>query len=195
LNLEWNTKLKYKNAIQKSQIKVKETLGVFWIPNRLVPSYSPKLGPVIYILTTWKWTSDIFLGLDNVHENEIITLDPWVDVMITIVSDFCQFSAKILAFFTKTNLVIKFLQQLALVWAKNAKFFRQIFRRKYSKNHNIGPRTFGFACARVRTTLKTWTRFITSWGIFNTTRYIFVIYRSPYLPNTVSPILHTQMNV
>jgi hypothetical protein len=35
---------------------------------------------------------------------------PGVDVMITIFSDFCQFSAKILAFFSKTNVMIKFLQ-------------------------------------------------------------------------------------
>jgi hypothetical protein len=35
-----------------------------------------------------------------------------VDVMIC---DFCQFSAKKLPFFTKTNVMIKFLQKLAVV--------------------------------------------------------------------------------
>jgi hypothetical protein len=38
-----------------------------------------------------------------------------VDVMITIFCDFCQFSAKKLAFFSKTNVMIKFLQKLAVV--------------------------------------------------------------------------------
>jgi hypothetical protein len=38
-----------------------------------------------------------------------------VDVMITIFCEFCQFSAKILAFFSKANVVIKFLQKLAVV--------------------------------------------------------------------------------
>jgi hypothetical protein len=32
-----------------------------------------------------------------------------------------------------------FFLKLAVVWAKNANF-RQIYRRKYLKNHNIGPR-------------------------------------------------------
>jgi hypothetical protein len=40
---------------------------------------------------------------------------PGVDVMITIFCDFCQFSAKILAFFSKTNVMIKFLQKLSVV--------------------------------------------------------------------------------
>jgi hypothetical protein len=38
-----------------------------------------------------------------------------VDVMITIFSDFCQFLAKELSFFSKTNVTIKFLHNLALV--------------------------------------------------------------------------------
>jgi hypothetical protein len=37
-----------------------------------------------------------------------------VDVMITIFCDFCQFSAKKLAFFSNTNDMIKFLLNLAL---------------------------------------------------------------------------------
>jgi hypothetical protein len=40
-----------------------------------------------------------------------------VDIMITMYCDFCQFSAKNLAFFSKTKVVIKFLQKLAVVWA------------------------------------------------------------------------------
>jgi hypothetical protein len=39
---------------------------------------------------------------------------PGVDVIITIFCDFCQFSAKKMAFFSKTNVVIKILHNLAL---------------------------------------------------------------------------------
>jgi hypothetical protein len=39
---------------------------------------------------------------------------PGVDVMITIFFEFGQFSAKKLAFFSKTNVMIKFFQNLAL---------------------------------------------------------------------------------
>jgi hypothetical protein len=44
---------------------------------------------------------------------------------------FCQFSAKKLAFFSKTNVMIKILHNLALFWVKNANFFAIFFRRKY----------------------------------------------------------------
>jgi hypothetical protein len=37
-----------------------------------------------------------------------------VDVMISIICDFCQFSAKKLAFFSKTNVMVRFLHNLAL---------------------------------------------------------------------------------
>jgi hypothetical protein len=40
---------------------------------------------------------------------------PGADVMITIFSDFCQFSAKKLAFFSKTNVMIKIFAKLAVV--------------------------------------------------------------------------------
>jgi hypothetical protein len=44
------------------------------------------------------------------------TTTPGVDVMIIIFGDFCQFSAKKLAFFSKTNVMINFfLQKLAVV--------------------------------------------------------------------------------
>jgi hypothetical protein len=59
---------------------------------------------------------------------------PGVDVMITIFCDFWQFSAKKLAFFSKTNVMINILHNLALIWVKK----RQFFRRKNLKNHNIG---------------------------------------------------------
>jgi hypothetical protein len=59
--------------------------------------------------------------------------------MITIFCNFSQFSAKKLAFFSKTNVMIKILHNLVLFWVKNDNSFRWIFRRKYLKNHNIGP--------------------------------------------------------
>jgi hypothetical protein len=50
---------------------------------------------------------------------EVIGLAHGVDVMITIFCDFCQFSAKKMAFFSKSNVMIKNLHDLAL--------FRRIF--------------------------------------------------------------------
>jgi hypothetical protein len=45
-----------------------------------------------------------------------------VDVMIKIFCDFRQFSAKVLKFFWKPNVIIKFLHNVALFWVKNANF-------------------------------------------------------------------------
>jgi hypothetical protein len=42
------------------------------------------------------------------------TIQFGVDVMITIFCDFCKFSAKKTAFFSKTNVMINFFQNLAL---------------------------------------------------------------------------------
>jgi hypothetical protein len=64
---------------------------------------------------------------------------PGVDVMITIFGDLWQFSAKKLAFFSKTNDMIKILHNSASFWVKNAYFSAEFFWRKYFKNHNIGP--------------------------------------------------------
>jgi hypothetical protein len=55
------------------------------------------------------------------------SLWPGVDVMITIFCDFWQFSAKKLAFFSKTDVVIKIFHNLALFWFKNANFFAEFF--------------------------------------------------------------------
>jgi hypothetical protein len=52
---------------------------------------------------------------------------PGADVMITIFCDFWHLSAKKLAFFSKTNVMIKFSQKLSLVLAKNANIFAKIF--------------------------------------------------------------------
>jgi hypothetical protein len=60
--------------------------------------------------------------------------------MITIFSNFCQFSAKKLAFFLNTNVMIQILHNLALFRVKNAIFLLNVLA-KYLKNHNIGPCT------------------------------------------------------
>jgi hypothetical protein len=69
------------------------------------------------------------------------------DVMITIFCDFCQFSAKKLAFFSKTNVMIKFLNNLALFWVKNANFFAEFFSENIFKIMTsvpeIAPKSFG----------------------------------------------------
>jgi uncharacterized Fe-S radical SAM superfamily protein PflX len=50
-----------------------------------------------------------------------------IDVMITIFCDFCQISAKKMAFFSKTNVMIKILDNLALFGVKNANFCAEFF--------------------------------------------------------------------
>jgi hypothetical protein len=68
---------------------------------------------------------------------------PGVDVMITIFGDFCQFFGEKMAFFSKTDVMIKILHYLALFLVKNANFL-QFFSAKIFKNHNIGPRIARF---------------------------------------------------
>jgi hypothetical protein len=67
-----------------------------------------------------------FLQLESVR--------PGDDVMITIFCDFGQFSAKKLAFFTKTNVVIKILHNLALCFESKTPIFCRFFWRKLKKS-------------------------------------------------------------
>jgi hypothetical protein len=60
---------------------------------------------------------------EGAKNNEMILQISGIDVMITIFCDFCLFSEKNLAFFSKTNFMIKFLHNLALFRVKNANFF------------------------------------------------------------------------
>jgi hypothetical protein len=52
---------------------------------------------------------------------------PGVDVMMTIFCDFCRFSAKNLAFFSKTNVMIKFLPKSSNSLSKKANIFAKNF--------------------------------------------------------------------
>jgi hypothetical protein len=98
--------------------------------------------------TTWKstkWHFSQSRHFDGRHFDGILKLGSQyrnvatgVDVMITIFGDFGQFSAEKWRFFSKANVMIKFLHNLVLFWVKIRQFFCWIFRRKYLKNHSIG---------------------------------------------------------
>jgi hypothetical protein len=62
---------------------------------------------------------------------------PGLDVMFTIFSVSCQFSAKI--FFLKNQCYDHIFAKTSCSLSKKRQFFREIFWRKYFKNHNIGP--------------------------------------------------------
>jgi hypothetical protein len=62
-----------------------------------------------------------------------LTTGPGVNVMITIFCDFRQLSVKILAFFSKTNVMIKILHNLAMFWVKNANFFAEFVGENFIK--------------------------------------------------------------
>jgi hypothetical protein len=84
--------------------------------------------------------------LSKIAKNCDHNIDPWslwlhpgVDVTITIIGDFCQFPAKKMAFFSKTNVMITFSAKLPFILGKNAYFFAKFFCENIFKNHNIGP--------------------------------------------------------
>jgi hypothetical protein len=57
-----------------------------------------------------------------------------VDVMITIFCDFCQFSAKKLVFFSKTNVMIKILHNFALFKSKMQVFLLNFSPKIFKKS-------------------------------------------------------------
>jgi hypothetical protein len=59
--------------------------------------------------------------------------------MITIFCDFSQFSAKKLAFFLNTNVMITFFQNLPLFQVKNANFFAKFFGENIFKIITLVP--------------------------------------------------------
>jgi hypothetical protein len=66
--------------------------------------------------------------------------EPGNNVMITIFGDFCQFSAKKLGVFPQNQCYNQILGKTCCSLSKKRQYFRQIVRRKYFKNHSIGPR-------------------------------------------------------
>jgi hypothetical protein len=64
---------------------------------------------------------------------------PGVDVMITIFCDFLTIFGKKLAFFSKNQCYDQNFAYFSFVLSQKHQFFCRIFRRKYFKNHNIGP--------------------------------------------------------
>jgi hypothetical protein len=59
---------------------------------------------------------------------------PGVDVMISIFFDFRQFLPKILAFFSKTNVMIKYFHNLALLRVKTPIFSPILLAKVFSKS-------------------------------------------------------------
>jgi hypothetical protein len=73
-----------------------------------------KRGPRVRMARNFYSMQTLQLHIRSAKTFSIITDRPGVDVMITIFCDFPQFSPTKLAFFTNTNLMIKFLHNLAL---------------------------------------------------------------------------------
>jgi hypothetical protein len=104
-----------------------------------------EIGSVVHVVggkwSLWCLCSVYFTTFQKWKER---LLQSGVYVMITIFCDFSQFSAKKLAFFLNTNVMINFFKNLALFCVKSAKFLVKFFGEKYFKNHNIGPWTMKF---------------------------------------------------
>jgi hypothetical protein len=72
------------------------------------------LGNAYFSLGTLAVQKNFFVPIVPMKPFEKALVFPGVDVMITIFCDFCQFSAKKVAFFSKTNVMIKISHNLAL---------------------------------------------------------------------------------
>jgi hypothetical protein len=74
----------------------------------------------LHIFVAFVWKS-VLNKSKNIYSKSIwpkrifVQSFPGVDVMIKIFCDFCQFSANKLAFFSKINVMVKFLHNLALL--------------------------------------------------------------------------------
>jgi hypothetical protein len=115
----------------------------------LVPSFIPRqsyvwvasrgcLLPFVYL--SWEGQTEEQLNqseqVSHVVWKVTLTLTGWqgVDVMITNLCDFCKFSAKKLAFFSKSNVMIKCLQKLAVVSAKRPIFSPNVLAKIFLKS-------------------------------------------------------------
>jgi hypothetical protein len=85
-----------------------------------------------YVFPTYNPYWLIYTSNDNENLRDVAdTLGSGVDVMITIVCDFCQFSAKKLAFFSKANVMLKFLQKNSSMLFEQKRHF---FGEKFGEN-------------------------------------------------------------
>jgi hypothetical protein len=101
----WRCSCKFKSRIGSRTLKKR------WCYHQLTKPFYMYLCTIVFL---------------SIHYSE----QPRVDVIITNFCDFCKFSAKKLAFFSKTNVMIQFVHNLALFWVKNANFFAEFFREK-----------------------------------------------------------------
>jgi hypothetical protein len=95
-----------------------------------------------------------------------------VDVMITIFCDFRSFSAKKLSFFSKTNVMIKILRNLALFWVKNAIFSADFFGENIEKIITSVPDRVNFH------PLYTFGQFLEITELAHIFGYLFPLFRS-----------------
>jgi hypothetical protein len=93
------------------------TLGSFFFNRRIFGYSFFPLKNVTYVLVLTKKCVGLHFGRFLTNSSGVIT----------IFYDFRQFSAKKLAFFSKTNVMIKILHNLALFKVKNANFSAKIF--------------------------------------------------------------------
>jgi hypothetical protein len=84
--------------------------------------------------TTLDETENLFLSFSPKRKQKILGSMLWSQFPAI----FYNFGRKI-GIFIKNNVMIIFLQKIAVVWAKKLQCFGQTFLRKYFKNHNIGP--------------------------------------------------------
>jgi hypothetical protein len=112
-------------------IKILHNLALFWVKN--ANFFADFFGEnILKIITSVPGPSFVrkivrIWVVDSGYSRGRFFKQPGVDVMITIFCDFWQFSEKNLAFFSKTNVMIKIFHNLALSWVKNAKFFAEFF--------------------------------------------------------------------
>jgi hypothetical protein len=81
-----------------------------------------------YVFPTYNPYWLIYTSNDNENLRDVAdTLGSGVDVMITIVCDFCQFSAKKLAFFSKTNVMITIFAKTSSSLSKKRQYLANFF--------------------------------------------------------------------
>jgi hypothetical protein len=84
-----------------------------------------------HVLNLKKYDLGYILGDYWRQLGKFFAITAGVDVMITIFCGFCRFSAKKLAFFSKTNVMINYFSKTSSSLSKKRQYFRHIFRQKY----------------------------------------------------------------